>query len=83
MIMEDIRPTDGWLYNVSTGTTPMGTPVEITQDRFRSVFPNTTKVWTVAVKYPNGNTTNFDFANDPGLKVGDTVKNSGNTVVRY
>lgn len=45
-IMEDIRPADGWLYNVSTGTTPMGTPVEVTQDRFRSVFPNTTKVWT-------------------------------------
>jgi hypothetical protein len=44
--MEDIRPTDGWLLNVSTGTTPMGTPVEITQDRFRSVWPNTTKVWT-------------------------------------
>jgi len=43
--MEDIRPTDGWLLNVSTGTTPMGTPVEITQDRFRSVFPNTTKAW--------------------------------------
>ncbi len=46
MIMEDIRPTDGWLLNVSTGTTPMGTPVEITQDRFRSVWPNTTKTWT-------------------------------------
>ena len=46
LIMEDIRPTDGWLYNVSTGTTPMGTPTEITQDRFRSVFPNTTKTWT-------------------------------------
>lgn len=45
MIMQDIRPTDGWLYNVSTGSTPMGTPVEITQDRFRSVFPNTTKSW--------------------------------------
>lgn len=46
MIMEDIRPTDGWLYNVSTGTTPMGAPVEITQDRFRAVWPNTTKTWT-------------------------------------
>lgn len=45
-IMEDIRPTDGWLLNVATGTTPMGTPVEITQDRFRAVFPNTTKVWS-------------------------------------
>ena len=44
-IMEDIRPTDGWLLNVSTGTTPMGTPVEITQDRFRAVWPNTTKAW--------------------------------------
>ena len=44
-IMEDIRPTDGWLLNVSTGTTPMGTPVEITQDRFRSVWPDTTKSW--------------------------------------
>jgi hypothetical protein len=46
LIMEDIRPTDGWLLNVSTGTTPMGTPTEITQDRFRSVWPNTTKTWT-------------------------------------
>jgi hypothetical protein len=45
LIMEDIRPTDGWLLNVSTGTVPMGTPVEITQDRFRSVWPNTTKTW--------------------------------------
>ena len=45
MIMEDIRPTDGWIGNVSMGTTPMGTPTEITQDRFKSVFPNTTKTW--------------------------------------
>jgi hypothetical protein len=45
LIMEDIRPTDGWLLNVSTGTVPMGTPVEITQDRFRHVWPNTTKPW--------------------------------------
>ena len=49
LIMEDIRPTDGWLYNVKTGTVPMGTPVEITMDRFRSVFPNTTKVWQKVV----------------------------------
>ena len=46
LILEDIRLTDGWLGNISTGTTPMGTPVEITQDRFRSVWPNTTKTWT-------------------------------------
>lgn len=46
LIMADIRPSDGWLYNVSTGTTEMGTPVEVTQDRFRGVFPNITKPWT-------------------------------------
>lgn len=46
LIMEDIRPNDGWLLNVSTGTTPMGTPTELTQDRFRDVWPNTTKAWT-------------------------------------
>lgn len=45
IIMEDIRVTDGWLLNISTGTLPMGTPVEVTQDRFRHVFPNTTKTW--------------------------------------
>lgn len=49
LIMEDIRPTDGWILNVSTGSTPMGTPVEITQDRFRSVWPNTTKQWNRVV----------------------------------
>lgn len=45
LILEDIRPIDGWIGNVSTGTTPMGTPTEITQDRFKSVWPNTTKTW--------------------------------------
>jgi hypothetical protein len=44
--MEDIRPTDGWIGNVSVGTLPQGTPSEVTQDRFRSVWPNTTKAWT-------------------------------------
>lgn len=45
LIMEDVRPTDGWLLNVSTGTIATGTPTEVTMDRFRSVFPNTTKTW--------------------------------------
>lgn len=58
MIMEDIRPTDGWIGNVSTGTTPMGTPVEITQDRFRSVWPNTTKTWSRVVANGPGCTGN-------------------------
>lgn len=51
-IIEDLRLVDGWLGNVATGTTPMGTPAEITQDRFRGVWPNTTKAWTRVT--PNG-----------------------------
>jgi outer membrane lipoprotein SlyB len=43
---------------------------------------NTSKVWTVSVRYTNGHTANFEFAQDPGLAVGDAVKNSGNTLVR-
>lgn len=49
LIMEDIRPADGWLGNISTGTTAMGTPTEVTQDRFRAVWPNTTKTWSKVV----------------------------------
>ena len=43
---------------------------------------NTTKVWQVSVTYSNGSTGKFDFANDPGLKVGEAVRKSGNTLVR-
>jgi uncharacterized protein YcfJ len=43
---------------------------------------NTSRVWTVSVTYTNGHTANFDFAQDPGLAVGDAVKNSNNTVVK-
>ena len=39
-IIRDIRPTDGWLGNVKTITEPFGSPVEMTQDRFRSVAVN-------------------------------------------
>jgi hypothetical protein len=46
LIMEDVRPTDGWLLNIQTGSMPMGTPTEVTQDRFKHVFPNTTKTWS-------------------------------------
>lgn len=42
----------------------------------------THKVWTVHVQYGNGSKNSFDFNQDPGLKVGDPVKNSGNTIVR-
>jgi hypothetical protein len=40
----------GWIGRITTGRIPMGTPVEITQDRFKSVWPKTTKPWTKEVK---------------------------------
>ena len=43
----------------------------------------TRKVWTVSVNYANGNKGNFEFEQDPGLNVGDAVKHSGNSIVRY
>ena len=42
----------------------------------------THKVWTVTVVYGNESRASFDFLNDPGLQVGDRVKNTGNTVTR-
>jgi hypothetical protein len=42
----------------------------------------TKKVWTVSVQYPNGNKGSFEFDKDPGMRVGDNVRNSGKTVVR-
>ena len=45
LIMEDIRLTDSWIGNMAMGEMPMGTPAEVTQDRFRAVWANTTKQW--------------------------------------
>lgn len=42
----------------------------------------THKVWTVSVRYPGGETSNYEFAQDPGFKVGDTVKKSNDSIVR-
>jgi len=42
----------------------------------------THKVWTVTVIYANEGKTSFDFTTDPGFKVGDKVRNTGNTVSR-
>ncbi|MES2948624.1 MAG: glycine zipper 2TM domain-containing protein [Pseudomonadota bacterium] len=42
----------------------------------------THKVWTVTVLYGNESKASFDFTKDPGLKVGDRVKNTGNTIAR-
>ncbi len=40
------------------------------------------KIWTVSVNYANGGNGSFEFEQDPGLRVGDSVKNSGNSIVR-
>ena len=45
LILSDIRPTDSWVLNVATGTFEAFSGVEHTLDRFRHVFPNTTKQW--------------------------------------
>jgi outer membrane lipoprotein SlyB len=42
---------------------------------------NAQKVWIVTVTYPNGTKANFEFANAPAFRVGDTVRNSGQTIV--
>lgn len=44
---------------------------------------NTTQVWQVSVTDSHGGSATFDFAQDPGFKVGDRVRKSGNTVVRH
>ena len=46
MILRDIRLTDSWIGNVSTGVFPAHQGVLRRIDRFRHVWPNTTKVWT-------------------------------------
>jgi outer membrane lipoprotein SlyB len=43
----------------------------------------THNVWTVSVRYGDGRTANFEFTQDPSMRVGDAVKNSGDTIVRY
>jgi uncharacterized protein YcfJ len=43
----------------------------------------THKVWTVRVQYPDGGQSSYDFKEDPGFAVGDTVKKSGDSVVRF
>lgn len=43
---------------------------------------NTRKVWVVQVTYPNGEKSTYEFTQDPGFRVGDSVKKSDKTVVR-
>lgn len=48
-ILKDVRPTSPWMGHVSTATVEVGTPVEVTKDRFRHVSVNSTKQWTKTV----------------------------------
>lgn len=45
LILADIRPTDSWIGNIATGVFPAAQGVERRLDRFKHVFPNTTKQW--------------------------------------
>lgn len=45
LILEDIRPTDTLIGMFETGTYPPHQGVTRRLDRFKHVFPNTTKVW--------------------------------------
>jgi len=46
LILEDIRPEDGWILHVETGTFEAYSGTEHTLDRFNHVWPDVTKVWT-------------------------------------
>lgn len=42
----------------------------------------TKKVWSISVTYSDGRTASFDFDQNPGLEVGDSVRSVGKSVVR-
>lgn len=46
-IIEDIRPVDGWLAHVTSGTWDAWSGTQHTRDRFNNVYPNVTKAWEV------------------------------------
>lgn len=39
-------------------------------------------LWSVIVEYNDGSKNSYEFDHDPGFKVGDAVKKSGNTITR-
>ena len=49
LILEDIRPEDGWILHVDQGTFEAYSGVQHTLDRFNVVWPNVTKAWTATV----------------------------------
>lgn len=44
-IIKDIRPTEGWVAHVKSGTFEAWSGVQHVRDRFNHVFPNVTKQW--------------------------------------
>ena len=42
-----------------------------------------TKSWVVSVHFDKGTDQDFSFASDPGYAAGDTVKLSGNSIIRH
>lgn len=40
------------------------------------------KIWVVAVRFNGNSTQRYEFQNDPGFKVGDTVRKSNKSIVR-
>jgi hypothetical protein len=57
-ILRDVRPMEPWVGHVETSTVEMGTPIEITKDRFRHVQVNSTKTWNKTVSNGVGCTGN-------------------------
>jgi len=45
LILQTVRPEDGWILHMETGTFPAYSGTEHTLDRFEHVFPDTTKEW--------------------------------------
>lgn len=43
---------------------------------------NTRTVWVVKVNFGDGSSAHYEFAQDPGFRVGDAVKKSGDSVTR-
>ena len=39
-------------------------------------------VWAISVEFPQGGTAVYEFENDPGFRVSETVKKSDTTIVR-
>lgn len=59
LIIETIRPTDGWIGHVATGTFPDASGVGMYQDRFEHVWPDTRYAWTDMITENAGNANVF------------------------